>query len=236
MFSIIHVLFGIVHIILAIWAFRIYQRKQIWGLLIIALIALGLSYDNFVVGAGRFVGIGSTLESLSILRIPIHVFLTPLLLISALAIAKEASLAWADKLNVMLVTVGIAIALIFVGVVQDDIFNLSLQPACHSDTIRYVDAVHERQVCEGFDYSEEIGISGIPPIASVLTILGVIAIGAAIWRSTKVRWMLIGAVIMFITAAIPASIVGLWVGNSGEVILIACMCLTASVFIPPKMD
>lgn len=236
MFSLIHIALAIMHVAIAIITFRLYQRERSIGLAILVVIAIGLFYDNLVVGLGASIGIGDTLEAMSIPRFIIHAVFTPLLLITGYQLSNQAGLAWTENRKTHMVLLLVVGALILGGIAQNFV-NSHLLPACHNGTVRYSERITESQLCEAFIYPEGVTEQrGMPPLASISTIVVLLGMGISIWRKTGWKWMFLGALIMFICAAVPASIVGLWVGNTGEVILLASMMVSAYRFSDSKID
>lgn len=230
MFSMLHLIFAIIQLIFAAWAWQIYRQTQNLGLIFLFVIALGLSYDNLIVGTGRFIGIGSLLETLSIPRFLIHAILTPMLLITGLEFAKAAQISWASKQIAQYGIRIISFLLIIVGLGQG-VIGMQLHPACHNDTVRYVERITKSQICaDGIYEADALEQKASPPLASIATIAGIIIIGGFVWRKSTWYWMMVGGILMFIAAAIPPSKVGLWIGNGGEIILIASMVFTAAFF------
>lgn len=222
MSSIIHPLLALFHVIITIWAFRLYSRRPSLGLALIGIIAAALVYDNMVIVLGNTLGIGGTLHSLSVGRFAIHALLTPALLIAAYQQAVRSG-GVKDSANGRLVVIAVMVGLIGLGVAMT-LVNMHLEPACQDGVLRYAERVVASQVCETHTYPPDfVDARGLPPLAAIFTIIGVGILGFFVWRRAGSPLMLVGAVIMVISAAIPASRVGLWVGNLGEVILLGCL-------------
>ena len=77
----VHPLLAVFHVIIAIWAFRLYSRRPSLGLALIGIIAAALVCDNAVIVLGNTLGIGGALRMLSVGRFAVHALLTPTLLI-----------------------------------------------------------------------------------------------------------------------------------------------------------
>lgn len=222
MFSLLHGIFAILHAAFFLWGIRLYGKVSNWALGLFLAIALGLAYDNFVVAFGSSLGIGDTLKNLSFFRFAIHAFLTPTMLLVAWNIGKEHGLSLPNAK----IMIGITLALVALGSWQG-LVSMDLQPACHNDTLRYAERLSENQLCMEYSYPADIiERRGMPPLASIITIIGIAIIGGMVWRKSGWVWMCLAAIAMFITAAIPASVVGLWLGNAGEVILLLGMLLS----------
>lgn len=231
MFSLLHGIFAIIHLAVAFWGIRLRGKVNQWALLALMATALGLAYDNSVVAFGPLLGMGDILKNLSFFRFVIHAFLTPTMLLVAWYIGKNQGL----KLPNSTIMIGVTLILIAVGTWQG-LIGIDLQPACHNDTLRYAERLSESQLCTNYDYPEDIlERKGMPPIASILTIIGVAIIGGMVWRKTGWAWLCVAAVVMFIAAAIPTSALGLWVGNGGEVVLVLGMMASLAQVARPNL-
>lgn len=227
MFNILHFVFAIIHLLLGLLLIKYYLKGRALPLLFLIAIALGLSYDNFVIGLGSSIGISENLQTASLFRFIIHSFLTPCLLITTfyyLELAKVpwTTQSWTKPLNFLLVLI-----LIGIGVFQN-LVGIDLVPVCQNDTLRYAERVRQEHLCEAYDYPGDVlERKSAPPISSIAAIIILAVYAALLWRKTGWFWLCLAAVLMFISAAIPASIVGLWVSNAGEVLLIMAMMMTA---------
>lgn len=229
MSALLYTVFTVLQIILLIWGIRLYQRQKSWGLMFITIIAAGLVYDNLIIALGTTLGVGSLLETISIPRFLVHAVFTPLLFMAGYEMARRADIKWFDSQNRYRAAWGITTILVFVGLWQG-VFSAHLKPVCHDGTLRYAERVSESQICPEVEYTEaELNERGLPPIASIVTIVLVGIEGLAIGR--KIGWwgLLIGAVIMFVGAAIPASRVGPVVANGAEVVLVGFALATEMV-------
>jgi hypothetical protein len=69
-----------------------------------------------------------------------------------------------------------------------------------------------------FYYTNGGGFPG-PPIPALVMVVVVIGAGYLLLRKTGWPWMLAGAVVMFVAAAVPVSLAGFLASNGGEVAL-----------------
>ncbi|WP_155371189.1 hypothetical protein [Catellatospora vulcania] len=166
---------------------------------LIAVICVGLAYDNGAVAIGRLLGFGPQLEAVNAPRYWIHALLTPLLVIAGAALAARLGVTLMTRRAVRLAGIALVAALVALGV-AGDILALRLEQREYADTLRYVNAA-----------------AAGPPIPAILTILLVIAIGALTWRAARWPWLCLGAVAMFAAAAAGAA--HFWIGNAGELAL-----------------
>ncbi len=206
--SLIFLFYGLANLALLAWGIRLLLRYRPPATVPMLLVAFGLVYDNVMLAAGSMIGHGEMLERLSVPRFFMHAFGTPLLMLSALGLMRRASVTWA---RTVIAATGIAlltVAMIMVGA-DADLLRLDLVAKQTGDLVSYGNA----------------SASG-PPVAPIVTILVLIAAGIAVWRSSGVPWLLLGAVAQFAAAAIGDAIT--IAGNLGEVALVAGMLLTDS--------
>ncbi|MEO3781788.1 hypothetical protein ABGB12_00530 [Actinocorallia sp. B10E7] len=198
---------GVCMLVLAGIAAR--QRKAAGGVaVLVAVICLGLAYDNFVIAAGNPMGFGETLEALSAPRFWMHALLTPLLIIAGGVLAGRLGVGWAATRAAAVAGWALVLALMGLGAVED-IVRLSLAPEKYADVLRYTN-----ESTEG------------PPIPAVVTILVLLALGVMIWRSAGSPWLCLGSITMFAAAA--AGVAHPWMGNVGELALQASIVATLS--------
>jgi hypothetical protein len=207
MAAFLYPLFTVLNLGLLIWSFRLFQRnRSIYALSIMVVIA-GLVYDNGVIALGWAIGEGSLLLEISRPRFLFHALLTPLFIVCALDMAARGGVGWAQRRSVQTAAWIAAFALIAFGVFRQYL-SLNLVPNTVWGVLRYTEA-HTS-----------------PPIAAILTIIVMIGIGAALWRKTGFAWLCLGAVIMFLGAAVPTRIVGPSLGNAVEIVLCTALLMT----------
>jgi hypothetical protein len=226
MSTLLYPIFTVAQLTLLIAGLRLYARRKTMSLLFVIVIAAGLVYDNLIIAVGAAVGVGGLLEALSFPRFLIHALCTPLLLMAGYEMAHNAGVQWFDHAMRRRTAWIVTFVLIGIGFWQS-ILGVDLKPACHDGTLRYAERVSESQLCANVEYTQaELNERGLPPIASIITIVLVGLEGLAIGR--KVGWwvLCIGAIVMFVGAAVPASRVGPLVANGAEVILVACALAT----------
>jgi len=74
-------------------------------------------------------------------------------------------------------------------------------------------------------YTNVGGFPG-PPVPALVMVVVVIWAGFVLLRRVKWPWMLVGGAVMFVAAAVPTSLVGFWLSNSGEVALSGALVAT----------
>ncbi|WP_106399936.1 hypothetical protein [Actinocorallia populi] len=187
--------------------------------LVVVLICLGLAYDNFAIAAGRPLGFGGTLEAVSAPRFWIHALLTPLLIVAGGLMAARLGVRWAASRPVAIAGGVLVVVLIAIGVFED-VLELELAPETHEDLLRYTNE----------------GTAG-PPIPAIVTILVLLALGVAIWRTAGSPWLCLGSIAMFAAAALGGS--RPWLGNLGELALqvsvVATLVAARTEVSPPRV-
>lgn len=166
---------------------------------IVVVVAGALAYDNGVIALGRPLGQGELLEGLNAGRFAGHALFTPLLIVVGALLARAGR-------TLLTVAGGLAAVLVALGV-YTDIVRLRLVPERYADTLRYVND----------------NAAG-PPVPAVVAILVLLAAGAVLWRRDGWPWLFAGAVAMFAAAAGGFAVP--WLGNLGELVLLATIVLT----------
>lgn len=198
MFSSIFLLAAVIQALFLSWEIRLLQRNRSIYSAIAAAVILGLVYDNFVIGIGRFLGEGNLLYQLNAARFFIHGLITPLMIMFAWGMGKKFDLGWDQKPVLFWGFVGLTGLMILMGV-YSEIVTLNLVAELDGTVLRYV-------------HAESSG----PPIPSIIVIVVNIVIGAFLWRKKQWSVLCIGSILMFIFAAAGASMLVL--SNIGEVI------------------
>lgn len=209
MFTILHVLAGVLQAILAVIGTRHFiTRHRSWYGLIVVAIAWGLAYDNFAIAAGAILPEGDALKAVNAPRFYIHALLTPLLVIFAFGVARRAGLAWAQSRVAHAIACVLATALLALGAYVD-VLNLRLEPARFQDVLRYVN---------GYEF-----LKG-PPIPALVTIMFTLAVGVLVWARTRWPWLAAGSLLMLLAAGAGARLVTL--ANYGEIVLVGASVAT----------
>lgn len=174
------------------------SRWPVWLLFLIA--EVGLIYDNAIIALGRVIGAGDLLAALNLPRFLIHALITPTLVLVGFYLLKRSGVLWAAGRAAQTIICLITTALMALGLISYS--ALQLEATAEFGILRYHD------------------ISGQgPPIPAIITIVLLIIFGAIIWYRVQWPWLCLAAVGMFISAAVPMSLVGPIVGSGGEVLL-----------------
>jgi len=184
--------------------------------LLLVIVLLGLLYDNAVLALGKPLGVSSLLEDLSLGRFIAHALGTPLTIIFAFGVTRQAGIPWAKRWFWHLTACLLTTILVFWGMYHA-LFRLALGPRAVADLLLYT-SIGEK----------------IPPLAPILTIFAALGLGAALWRQNAWPWLFAGALTMLL-AAIAGIRLGMQFNNLGEVFLGAGCLATAFRFWPPKI-
>ncbi|MFF3214398.1 hypothetical protein ACFYYB_27510 [Streptomyces sp. NPDC002886] len=162
--------------------------------LLTALLGCALAYDSAVVSVGVLLGEGPALETLSVGRFVAHAVGTPLVLPCAILALRggRASLAGGWVIVVSLIGLGCATTL----------SGLHLRSRTWADTLRYADAE-----------------PGAFPVAAVLAIVILLAIGVAAWIRLRTPWIALGA--LAVLACSAGAFAAPPLGNVGEALMLA---------------
>ena len=212
MFSAVFLLYATAHLALFAWALLLLLRHREPSTVPLLIVAFGLIYDNAILAAGGMIGHGEVLERLSIPRFFMHAFGTPLLMLAALGLVRRSGGIW-TRSNVLAASVAIlTLGMIAVGV-DAELLRLELSPKQTGDLSSYGNSASDG-----------------PPIAPVVTIIVLLAAGAVMWRQGCGPWLLLGAIIQFVAAAVGDAVVIL--GNFGELALLVGLVATDSRLSP----
>ncbi len=210
MASILYPVFTLCHLVLFSWAFLLYQQSHKLGLVVLLVIITAIFYDNLIVSIGRWIGEGKALLWLSHPRFVGHVLLTPLSVVAAYSLCRQAGLEWALNPIALRVIWFITIGLIALEIVTY-YKEFKPTPVWTKSTLRYTNSAYK-----------------CLPIASILTTIVVGVLGETIWLQLSYPWLFVSSTIMFIGGAIPQKVAGPLFCSGVEVILIAGFCITAA--------
>ena len=192
-----HLIVALIHLGIAVYATREALRRRSLPMALIAAVVYGLAYDAAVLTLGGVLDAGAPLKALNAPRYWTHALLTPTTMWVALAglaatgHERAAGSRWRG-------TIGPVPAAVVALGAWTDIVGLTLEPVTERGITRYVN-----------------GFSPIPgpPVAAVVTIVVVLAIGVMIWRRSGWPWLAVGATVMFVTAGMQGQLVAQHVGE-----------------------
>ncbi|MEU4314722.1 hypothetical protein [Nocardia sp. NPDC024068] len=176
-------------------------------LLVPALVAAALVYDNGVLAAGRWIGVGEALELWTVPRFVAHIVLTPLLIPWSCAAAGRAGVGWARRPGVRAAAYAVTGAVIALGVFGE-LLHLELMPAEWARTVRYT--------------ARESSLAGVLPV--IVTVLVVLVAALAVWRARGFRlWTVTTVTMLVVAGAMPPMLLT----NCAELLFMAGIVATA---------
>lgn len=210
MLIVAYALFAVAHLSIALIGLTMYRRYRVTALLTLILPVFALVYDDTMAAIGAFIGEGTLLRVLTYPRFVGHAFLTPIWIVTSVALAALAGSALARKPWVRTGSWVLYASMIAFGVV-DALVLLRLVPLREGAVLVYTNAG---------------GLPG-PPAPAIIMVLVTIACGVLVWRELRWPWMFLGALYMLAAAGIPAEVTGFILSASGEVVLAAALLATA---------
>jgi hypothetical protein len=216
-----------VQIALLIWLLRIRARTGAAAATVLLIPQLGLVYDNLIVALGSTIGLGSTLQMLSWPRFWIHWLFGCWLIIGAGSILRLADFRWAQARAAMA-----TFCLITVGLMAYDLphfWSSQLYPVCEKGLVRYSTAVAAEKFC----LPDQVSVKSEFPLAAISTCVVVIIVGIELLRRRRFPWMLVGGVLMFISAT--PLVARLKLDNLGEVFIAGGCIWAVARFAKPRV-
>jgi hypothetical protein len=199
MYTAMFFVYGLLQLVLLVWLVREWRRTGAAAAAVLLLPQFFLIWDNWVVASGAFLGFGDFLKALSWPRFWAHWFCGGWLVIASGAILRLAGFEWAKKASVM----GAFCIIATCGMVYDlpYFWTQSLMPVCEYDLIRYSTQVAAANVCS----PDQPVVAGSFPLVPIITCFVVIGAGAVLAVKRRFPWMMLGGILMFISATPPVS-------------------------------
>ena len=219
-------LYVMVHLGVFLWCLNLVRAYRAPGAAIIALIAVGLVYDNLIISLGTTIGIGPLLQNLSWPRFAMHALLTPFMIIAVTQIAIAGGVRWAASLGWRVIAWLLVGAMAIYGA-YEHLIGLQTFPACFDGILRYTTNLSPSHFC--FEGQEAVTGAG-PPIPSIVGNIITLAVGVTLWRSHGWPWLAAGALVMFAAAGVPISTYGMAASNGGEAVLMLSFVATINRF------
>lgn len=204
--------FAVVDLALLFWTFtdKDFAAPRLW---LLRLLLLGMFYDNLVQGVGNWFIDEGWYASVNVPRFILHASVLPFLALFALSVMRSAGvkLAW-NRFFTGFCWLFTAVALVW-GFYHEVIL-LELGPK------------------SVFGVSKLGSLSGVPPVATILTNVLVLPMAAAVWRVAGWPWFFLGALFIFVlNGATGAQPWGFLVGNFAEVVFIVSLMQTHWYFV-----
>lgn len=208
--TVLFLAFAIAYAALLVWGARSAARRGLWSPASLPLLVLaGLVYDNLLIGTGRWIGEGDTLETLNLVRFWIHALVTPVLAAWALHALRRAGFGWAQATWFQAFAILSSLALTVVEYLTE---------------LRGLRIVPER-VYGVLSYTSAAPSDG-PPVMVLVVALVLLLVGALLWRRKGWPWLFAGALVMTIGSAVQLPVPSGAVTNAFELLLLASVTAT----------
>jgi hypothetical protein len=204
-----HLILGIAELFLIGWSIRLWLQSKSVAMIVLPIILVSMSYDNFLLAAGAWIGEGELLQSLSQIRFLAHHLIIPLLIVVGVELAHRTKAAWANNLIRSLAWI-ISLSL-GVGDVFNRYIGAELEPVYFGGVLRYTASP----------------IKGLPIIAIAVTLF-LLLIGVGIWIRSESRWLwlFVGTLVALVGNGLPPSQVGTLPGSLAEFVMTLTLLLT----------
>jgi hypothetical protein len=203
-------LFAAAYIVLTIFTVKVYKNYHVASAAFLAPVILGLVYDNSIIAAGRYIGEGSFLHFLNVLRYWFHAFFTPLLVLFSWKTLEQGNLQWAKaswfRWGAFLLTAALVLIEVFT-----EVLGMTLEPVWEYGVLTYSNTAS----------------SGGPPIMVLIVSVVLLAASVIIWRKQKWIWFFLGSLVMALGSAVQLPIESGAITNLFELALLSSLAATA---------
>jgi hypothetical protein len=208
-YPLVHLLIGFAELLLIGWSIGLWLQSHSLAMIILPIILVSISYDNFLLATGALIGEGELLKFLSQIRFLAHHLFVPFLIVVGVELAHRSEASWANNFTrslAWIISLSLAIVDIFNRYIGSD-----LVPIYFAEVLRYTASP----------------IKGIPIITIAVTLF-LLLIGIGIWIRSKHKWfwLFIGTLIALVGNALPLSIVGTLPGSLSEFVMTLTLLLT----------
>ena len=199
--------FALVDLSLLAWTFSRGEltSPRLW---LLRMMLLGMCYDNVVQGLGNWFIDASWYAAANVPRFVLHSAVLPFLTLFGLSIMRGAGV----KMAASVFMVGFCwlfTAAALVWGLYHEVFMLELGPKSAMGVMKLG------------------SLSGLPPIATIVTNILVLPMAAAVWKVSGWKWFFLGALFIFLlNGATGAQPWGFLVGNFAEVVFVLCLLAT----------
>ncbi len=199
--------FALVDLALLAWTFSDGDLKalRLWFL---RFMLFGMFYDNLVQGLGNWFIDASWYEAANVPRFVLHSAVLPFLTLFALSVMRSAGVEVAA--NTLFVSFCWAFTVVALGYgIYHEVVLLELGPK------------------PALGIMKMGSLSGIPPVATILTNILILPMAAAVWKVSAWKWFFLGALFIFLlNGATGAQPWGFRVGNFAEVVFVVALLAT----------
>ena len=181
------------------------NSARVW---LLRFMLLGMCYDNVIQGLGNWFIEASWYETANVPRFLLHASVLPFLTIFGLSVMRDAGVPLARKPLVPVFCWLFTIASLVWGLYHD-VYLLQLGTK------------------SAFGVMKLGSVSGLPPIATILTNILLLPMAALVWKASGWRWLFLGALFIFlVNGATGAQPWGFLVGNFAELVFIVSLLAT----------
>ena len=206
----VYLFFALAYLVLFIFMVRSMKHNGIASLSnVLILVITPLIYDNAILGVGKWIGEGHTLELLNAARFWMHAIFTPLLIVFSLDVLRRAQINWANTSAALWITI-IYTLIAFVVELVTVVLGLSLKAETKYGVL---------------SYSATNSPSG-PPIMILMVTFALIVASVILWKRTGWFWMFAGVALMLVGSMIDLPIESGAITNAFELILLTSLVLT----------
>ena len=193
------------------WTFRDGDLKA-WRLWFLRFMLFGMFYDNLVQGIGNWFIEADWYQAANVPRFVLHSLVLPFLTLFALSVMRSADVKMAS--NSFFVGFCWVFTLVALGYgFNHEVVQLELGPKPAMGILKMG------------------SISGVPPIATILTNILILPMAAAVWKVSGWKWFFLGALFIFLlNGATGAQPWGFLVGNFAEVVFVIALLATHRKF------
>jgi hypothetical protein len=187
------------------------NAARVW---LLRFMLLGMCYDNVIQGLGNWFIDAWWYEAANVPRFLLHASVLPFLTIFGLSVMRDAGVALARKSLFVGFCWLFTIASLAWGLYHD-VYLLELGPK------------------SAFGVMKLGSVSGLPPIATILTNILLLPMAALVWKDSGWRWLFLGALFIFLlNGATGSQPWGFLVGNFAELVFMVALLATDRRFGP----
>lgn len=186
---------------------RLWLKSNSVAMIILPILLASLSYDNFLLATGNWIGAGELLQLLSRWRFLLHYSTIPMFIVVGVELAHRAGAAWSTtKMRFLSWIIALGLAAIDIAT---NYVGLQLTSAKFAGVLRYQAAF----------------LHG-PPTITIIVNLFILLIGIGLFIRLKWQWLFIGTFVALIGNTIPSSLVGTLPSSVSEFVLAISLLLT----------